>query len=379
MQQVCTYMYHGLYVEAHISDIHFGAIDPSQQYQLLREQFLSYLDSMEVLDIVSIDGDIFHHKFMANSDAIMYACKFVDELVSICRKKHSTLLIIAGTAFHEADQLKLFYHYTGSLDVDVRIVEQVQFEYIKGKRILVIPELYNKGSKYYNHFLKESGLYDACYMHGTFKGSIFGKDVADLNSDREPVFCIEDFCNCMGPIISGHVHTPGCYKEHFYYCGSPYRWQFGEEEDKGFLILLHNTNTCKYMVHFEPITSFRYDTINLDNMLHDSPDKVIKYIKDLQESGIDNIRVQFTKNDDTNLSIIKSFFRTSPTIKIDANFKNQEVQDAVEEIQDKNKEYSFIFDKSSTPYEKLAKYINQQEGDVFITSEDLISLLEEEL
>lgn len=367
-----------IYSEAHIADIHFGAMEPQKQFNILKEQFLDVLAKMKVLDIISINGDIFHHKFMANSDVVMYACYFIEALVNICREKNSTLLIIAGTALHDADQLKLFYHYIGK-GVDVRIIEDMRFEYVKGKRVLIIPELYNKGANYYNSFLRGKGLYDACYMHGTFKGTIYGKDIADLNSDREPVFCIEDFANCLGPIISGHNHTPGCHKEHFYYCGSPYRWQFGEEEDKGFIILLHDLTTHKYIVNFEPITSFRYDTINLDSMINSDPHKIIEYIKSKKDEGIEHIRIQFTKNNEENLAIVKNYFRNNTSVKIDADFKNDPIRKEIEGIQEKNKEFEFIFDKSSTPYEKLAKYINQQEGNVIITSDDLIGLLEEEL
>ena len=55
-----------LFVEAHIADLHFGCIDPLTEYKILNEQFLNYIEQMNVLDIVSINGDIFDHKFMAS-------------------------------------------------------------------------------------------------------------------------------------------------------------------------------------------------------------------------------------------------------------------------------------------------------------------------
>lgn len=365
-----------IFIEAHIADIHFGSFEPSKQFIILKEQFLDYIEKLPFLDIVSINGDIFDHKFMANSDAIMYACNFVEALIRICQEKNTTLIIVAGTALHDADQLKLFYHYLGRCDI--RIVERVQFEYVKGKSILVIPELYNMGEAYYNQFLNRE-WYDACYMHGTYKGTIFGKDTADLSSPREPVFDMNAFKFCKGPIISGHVHTPGCFDKHFYYCGSPYRWRFGEEEDKGFLILLHNIDSMQYYTHFEPITSFRYDTVNLDSMLSADPHEVIEYIKHKKAEGIENIRVQFTQNAEDKLAIIKAYFRNYPGVKIDANFKNEAVVEETTKLNDQYQQYSFIFDKSATPFEILAKYINMQEGSTFITSDDLISIFEEEL
>jgi hypothetical protein len=342
----------------------------------LKEQFLYYLESMEVLDIVSINGDIFDHKFMANSDAIMYACYFIEALVDICRRKGSTLIIIGGTYDHDSDQLKLFYHYIGiGKGVDVRIVEEVRFEYIKGKRVLIIPELYNKGADYYNKFLLHSGLYDAVYMHGTFKGTIYGKDTPDLNSDREPVFCMEDFVNCQGPIVSGHNHTPGCHQTHFHYCGTPIRNKFGEEESKGFMVLLHNIESREYYIHFEPIISFRYDTINLDSMIDGDPKDIIEYVKNMQTSGVHNIRIQFSKNNENNLSILRSYFRAASGIKIDANFKNEQVIENMKKLDDKYKEHQYLFDKGSVPEDKLSKYINHSLGYTYITTADLIEFL----
>lgn len=364
-----------IFVEAHIADIHFGAIDPKKQYDILVEQFVARIALMKNLDIVSINGDLFDHKFMANSDVVLYATMFVQNLVDICRSKGSTLLIIAGTNLHDSGQLKMFYHYMGDKSVDVRIIEQVRFEYIKGKKVLIIPELYGMGEEYYAKFLYRSGLYDAVYMHGTFKGAIYGKDEEDLNSNREPVFSINNFNKCKGPIISGHNHVPGCYSSHFYYCGSPYRWKFGEEEDKGFIILMHNTESREYYIHFEPIQSFRYDTVNLDNLVNADPKEVIAYVQQLQAKGIDNIRIEFTIENEENLNIIKAYYKNSHTIKVHADFKKEKIMKATEDLSDKYKDYDFIFDKSLKPEEIITRYINHEKGFKYVTTEDFIEFM----
>ena len=136
-----------IFVEAHIADIHFGVMDPLKEYRILQEQFLSYLANMNVLDIVSINGDIFDRKLMANSDAVMYAMYFMRTLVNICIRKNATLILILGTASHDADQLKLFTSFIGT-EVDIRIVLETQFLFVKGKKILCIPEMYNMGGEY---------------------------------------------------------------------------------------------------------------------------------------------------------------------------------------------------------------------------------------
>jgi DNA repair exonuclease SbcCD nuclease subunit len=376
MKQVVQFLQQqNVFVEAHIADLHFGVIDPRTQYQILNEQFLNYIDGMNVLDIVSVNGDIFDHKFMANSDSVVYAIYFMNRLVDICRKKNASLILISGTGSHDADQLKLFSPLMRDPTVDVRVIFEAQFIYVKGKKILCIPELYNKGEEYYTHFLMNSGTYDACYMHGTFMGAIAGKNEHSLDSNREPVFNIEDFGICRGPIIAGHNHVHSCYRRDFYYCGSPIRWQFGEEGTKGFIILLHNTKTRQYLIHQEPITSFRYDTVCLDVMLKDDPRNIVQYIQGLKDQGIDYIRIKFTQNEPDKIAIIKSYYHTRSDIKIETDFEQAKIKQELDQMNKEYKQYDYLFDKNLTQQEILVQYINQEEKDSYWTVETLTQFL----
>lgn len=367
-------MMRGIFLEAHISDLHFGVMDPSIQYNILKEQFIDKIANLN-LNIISINGDIFDHKFMSNSDVIMYAMKFINDLVTLCKLKRITLIIIHGTQYHDAGQLKLFYNYTTDPNLDIRIVETVRFENVNGKRILCIPEMYNMGDAYYSNYLYDD-LYDAVYMHGTFEKAIYGKNEEDLNSDREPVFSMNNFINCAGPIISGHVHKAGCFNNHFYYTGSPYRWCFGEEEPKGFIILMHDLDNRYYNIHFEEIKSFRYDTINLDHMLQSDPKDIIDYINSKKSQGIDHIRLEITDEYDR-ISILKDFFKTdnSVVIKYDAKQRQEKIEQ--EKLREKYKQYDYIIDPNLSEHEILTRYINQNMGYVYITTDELIKLLQE--
>lgn len=367
-----------IYVEAHIADIHFGIMDPHIQYQILSEQFLKPLSEMNVLDIISINGDLFDHKFMANSDVVLYANYFIYDLIQICKMKNATLILINGTGSHDSDQLKMFYPYTRDRTVDVRIViNEAMFIYVKGKKILAIPELYNRGSRYYEELLFNSGMYDSCYMHGSFSGAIMGKNEPNLNSDREPIFRIEDFCMCKGPIISGHNHVYGRYKEDFYYSGSPLRWRFGEEEEKGFIILLHKPQLRKYIIHFEPIKSFRYDTVNLDEMLNTDPKIIIDYIESLRQQGIHHIRVKFTREDLEKIEILRNYYRTKSDVKIETDFEQQRLIEQIDQLDNKYRQYDYLFDKSLSSNEILVRYINQRYGTDYWTVDTLKSFLQE--
>lgn len=366
-----------LFIEAHIADLHFGVIDPKTQYDILKEQFLDYIYGMDVLDIVSVEGDIFDHKFMANSDAVVYASYFIRNLVDICRIKNAKLILISGTGSHDADQLKLFSPYLMDQTVSVSIVTTVQFLFVRNKKILCIPELYGKGEDYYNHFLNDCGWYDACYMHGTFKGSIVGKDHRDLDSNREPVFDILDFGGCKGPIISGHVHVANTYRRDFYYCGSPLRYRYGEEKEKGFIILLHNIRTRKYLIHYEPIYSFRYDTVNLDKVLDEQPEYIIQYIDNLKSNGIDHLRVIFTKEVLEKINIIKQYYRNNNGVDIQTNFEQYRIQQKLDEIRKEDEQYDYLFDPNISYTAKLVSYINQSEGKEIWTVDSFVKFLKD--
>ena len=358
------------FVEAHIADIHFGTIDPFVTQKILMEQFIQPLSELQVLDIVSVDGDLFDHKFMASSSAVMCAIYFVQSLVELCRVKGATLLLISGTGSHDSDQMKLFFPYMRRTDVDVRVIMSTQFIYIKGKKILCIPELYNKGEEYYNNFLIRSGWYDACYMHGTFKGAIVGKNERTLDSVREPVFDIEDFGGCLGPIISGHNHVHSAYGNgSFFYCGSPIRWNFGEEKPKGWILLLHNIREKWFRVHFEPIKSFRYDTLQLGEIMQSDPNTIIQYIEQVKNAGVDFLRVQFTVNDGDKIALLRSYYRNRRDIKLESVFDKQRrdmVQDKLDAMDESQKQMvNVLTDNNLTPEEKLVIYMNKKNNDSY--------------
>lgn len=367
----------GTLIEVHISDIHFGVIDPKVQFNILKEQFIDKIANLK-FDIVSIDGDLFDHKFLANSESVRYAGALVELLAQICRRNGATLVLLHGTESHDANQLKLFYHYLDDPTLDIRIVETARFEYIKGAKILCLPEEYGKGKAYYRNLLYFSGTYDSVFMHGNLKGGIYGADDEDLDAVRNPTFSIDSFSQCYGPIIAGHVHVAGCFDKYMYYNGSPYRWIFGEEKPKGFMIVLHNLDTQEHYAHFEEIVSFRYDTINLDEMVSRDPKEVIAYISNLQAQGIDNIRVEFTLGDPQWLDIIQQYYKNNSSVKIKAdNTAIKEQAKKTAEFEEKYQKYNYILDANLTPYDILTRYINEAKGCVYITVDELKDILKD--
>ena len=315
---------------------------------------------------------------MSNSDAAMYACMFIDNLVNICRQKQCTLVLLHGTLSHDFDQLKLFYHYIEDKTVDVRIVTSIKFEYIKGAKILCIPELYGVDESVYRHFFFESGWYDEVFIHGTFKGSVYGDNVG-----AGRLFTPEDFIYCKGVAIAGHVHKGGCFNGFFYYCGCPYRWKFGEEEEKGFLLLSHNLDSQIHYIQFEPVKSFRYDTIYLDQIISDDPKQIIDYINRLKaEQGIDyiKVRVRFPVPG-YNRTIINNYYRNNPSTFIEfIDLKEENSMKRREELlKDTESKYNYLLDSSISDFERFIMYVNDNEGENFISVKELTELLNEKI
>ena len=244
-------------------------------------------------------------------------------------------------------------------------------------KILCLPEEYGKGEDYYNQFLYE--VYDTVFMHGTVVGSVYGASKEDLNSAKYPIFSIDSFHGCKGPIIAGHVHKVMCLNSYIYYCSNPIRYRFGEEEDKGFCIVVHNRDTNYHTFGFIPRESFRYDTIDIKTIEYNDPNKIIEYLNGLIANGIHNIRLDFGDLDvPTTQKIIEEYYTNNPHVSIKRFIsKNEPKINTTEEIQDKYSELDFLLDSKLDSYAKFVHFINHNMGTQFITVEKLKSVLAE--
>lgn len=361
-------------VQVHTADLHIGSIDPAKQFAILDEQFLQPISRID-FDILSIDGDIFDKKFMANSLAIMYAMEFVRRCAELCISKCATFIIISGTESHDAGQLKLFYGYKEDPRLDIRIVESICIEKAQGLRILCVPEEYGKGEEYYREIV--SSICDTVFMHGTVVGSVYGANKENLGSSKYPVFALETFSGCTGPIICGHVHKAMCLNGYIYYCSNPIRYRFGEEEEKGFIIMLHDRATSRHCMNFIPIESFRYDTIDIGQLEYNDPNVVITYLDNLLSNGIDNIRIDFSAlNEPSIQKIIEQYYANNPNVSI-KRYVEKDVPkvNTTNEIASKYSELDFLLDPTMDSYAKFVAFINHNMGSQFITVDKLKSVL----
>lgn len=371
------YSFHrGTFVSAHIADLHFPVMDPKKQYDILEEQFLQKVETVPSLNLVCINGDLYDHKVMTSSDATLYASMFVSRLVEICKKKNATLIILQGTISHDANQIKIYYHYMQRKDVDVRIVTNLQFEIVNGVKILCIPELYGISEEIYQQYLFNSGYYDLAIMHGIFKGAIYGD-----NAGNSRLFTIEDFINCKGPIISGHVHKPGCFDNHFYYCGSPYRWRFDDDHTKGFIMLAQDLDSRMYYLDYEEIISDTYKTITIDELLSNNPLDMIQYINQLKEKeGINYLKIKFNIDIPASEKIaLNNQYRNDDSVVFEYYSQEKEIQkEAEEKLKEEQEKYGFLIDESLSDMQKFVLWVNHLKNDeMYLTVEELEGILSE--
>lgn len=367
----------GSIIAAHIADLHFPVMDPQKQYTILEEQFIQKIVQLPKLDLICIDGDIFDHKVSLSSDATLYASLFVSHLVEVAKLKNATLIILQGTLSHDANQLKMYYHYMERNDVDVRVVTNIRFEIVKNARVLCIPELYGVPEEIYQQFLFQSGFYDLCIMHGTIHGAVYGDNVG-----QGRLFHMEDFLNCAGPIISGHIHKPQCISDHFYYCGSPYRWRFDDDHFKGFILLCYNLNTRLYYLDYQEIISDNYKTITMDQLVNNDPIDTINYIKTLKATeNIDYIRIKFNKLISMSQKMaINNAFRNNDNVSLEFFSQEKEIaQQAKEKLIKDTEEVKFLLDPTLTDEQRFVMWVNYLKKDeTYLTVEELENILKGE-
>jgi len=168
-----------------------------------------------------------------------------------------------------------------------------------------------------------------------------------------------------------------CLNGYIYYCSNPIRYKFGEEEDKGFCIVLHDRVNGYHNLQFMPIESFRYDTIDIRTLEYSDPNSVIQHLDNLLINGIDNIRIDFSElNEPACQKIIEQYYSTNPAVSIKRFVeKNSPSVNTTEEIENKYSDLDFLLDPTLDEYSKFVQFINHNMGNQYITVERLKSVL----
>lgn len=374
-------MSYNILTHIHIADIHFGCMNPQDELNILRSQFINRISSIQ-FDILSIDGDLFDRRFTADNFAVQTAIQFVNECACMCKMRDAALIIISGTESHDSGQLAIFEGMP-LYGAEVHIVRRTRFVETHGVKILCIPEEYGKGAAYYDFFLKEQ--YDMVFMHGTLINSIPGATKENLDSNREPVFSIDSFSGCLGPIYAGHVHVAQCVQGHMYYISSPVRWKFGEEQPKGYMIALYYKSNHWYYNQFMEIDSYLYNTISIEELNTTDPNEIIQKLEDMHIHGVDYIRLNCRNVPPHTLEIIRKYYHEmkSPYVKLHNVSRESQNADLIDISQtgDENalsdimNNMGFLLDDKIDALTKFVMYVNVNSGSDIISVDKLKKIL----
>ena len=79
-------------------------------------------------------------------------------------------------------------------------------------------------------------------------------------------------------------------------------------------------------------------------------------------------------NQDT-INILKEYYRLDKGVKFQINKKSSNV---INETQSSlYNQYDYLFNRSMSPYDILAKFINESQSDIMVTSDQIIGALKE--
>lgn len=364
-------------ISAHISDIHFGAIEPKRLYKELKIQFLRVLKKMPRIDLITINGDLFHKELSYNSSHIKYLNKFLNELYDISRVNDTKIRIIKGTKSHDHDQLN---NIVFPKDLDILVINSVcEEELFKGYKVLYLPEEYIKDpEKYYKEYFSEDkdDYYSAVYGHGMFEETCFDNYNSETRMDTAPVFNSGDMMRiCKGYVIFGHIHNAVSFKN-VYYTGSFSRWCQGEEKPKGFIISLYDLENDQYkIIPCENKSARKFISRNMTKVIKANPiERVIDSIEGYySRHNIYKFNIIVKEKTDkeymTKVTILQRYF--SEDKLIDIILKKRDIKD---ELEEELEQYDYVLDDSLTVEDKVSIFIKDK-FDYKISSERIEQLI----
>ncbi len=240
----------------HFPDLHLGrpCIPPQQVYDHITKHVYPRLPEIKILNI---GGDFFDYLINLNNDAGIYAAIIADDLVNFAKTYKFYIRVVRGTFSHDRYQNRLFLTKNRGTDQLngkplVRVIDGLELEVFEDLKISV---LYCPDNQPYQdvtqaildildaHKLK---TVDFIFSHGYFE-HLLPRGLTQLPHNTLIYNRLEK--RIAGGILNGHVHTPNVYKK-VINGGSFERLQHGEEEDKGYFIVIYDRNKHKLTYEF---------------------------------------------------------------------------------------------------------------------------------
>lgn len=370
-----------IYRIAFEADKHWGAMNVEDQY---RSSYIIKKCLAEMpIDLYINLGDFFDTKLLLNSKSSIYAIRDFTEKVEICQARGIPVRAIKGTRGHDYDQWNAFgrlearqgslYKYFPTCTVE---------ETLPGMNIWYAPEENLNFTNYLNLYydmITAKPIHLAA-MHGGFNVVMPDFLVQQANSDAlstNLIFMYEDLEPLIhGPFVAGHWHTGDEYG-HMTYVGSFDRYNFGEEDLKGFCIYEYNTETEEYrkvkVPNFLALTYKTYEVYisqyqsveayhalmeAVDANLAADPNMQIRILVRIDEDRadtdqqIENLKFYYASERRVHFTIVNK-------LQKDEKKKKKEIKKKLDET------YGFVYDKNLNVAQKIQKFIELTQGKTY--------------
>jgi hypothetical protein len=367
------------------ADKHWGAMRVDDQYRssYIIKRFLADFP----IDLYINLGDFFDTKLLLNSKSSIYALRDFTEKAEICRMRGIPVRAIKGTRSHDYDQWDAFDKLYQDPESKVKYFRTCTVEEtLPGMRIWYAPEENMNFADYVDEYadILLDGAIHLAALHGNFDKIMPDVAVKSINNDGMSttlVFRYDELERLVhGPLVAGHWHDGETY-EHLSYVGSYDRWTFGEDEQKGFMIVEYDTETETYkQIKVPNLMAGRYKTYEVYTSLYKGQKeykalidavkanleadtriqiRILVKINELQadtEEQIDNLKYLFGNERRVKLTIIN---QVHMELKEKHREENQKLESA----------YSYIRDKNLSVAEIIQKFIQQFAGHEYTVGE----------
>lgn len=359
------------------ADKHWGATRPEDQY---RSSYIlkRILAELRVHLFVSL-GDFYDTKLLLNSRASVYAIRDMHDKAEICRMKGIPMRVIRGTLSHDYDQLEAFSSLTSDPKYTTKIFSNFTIEEtLPGLKIAYCPDEtinWNQWSDLYMEYLIGERPNIMC-AHGNFD-VVMAKIALDGFRGDDSTTLVYDYNQIMGhldgPIISGHFHDGNTF-EHLYYVGSADRWIFGEDHQKGYMLVQYDTDKQLYKVIRIPnFMAATYRTYTIYTHLCKEIGAYQEIIDDIEKivDADPNVRVKIKVKvnhlyPDTESQILnlKYHFASHKRVNVVVEYmeKTQKKEEEKKIIENLSTEFDFLRDSSKTIPEKVQIWIKRKRG-----------------
>lgn len=364
-----------------IADIHFGALDPERLYnelQLVNESIKTAYDCGYKTDLVVLAGDYWDSKQSLNNKVSYYGIKWMKELVDLAEECDFIIRVILGTKSHDHDQLDVFDSFNPEVFKIFR--KNTYEETLPGLHALYCPDENIPTDKYIETYIdnltREDG-YQIGFFHGNFDLIMMGlpSQETEVQSSNNVVFEYKLFDKIIsGPMLAGHWHTHMVHKK-LTYVGSFSRFGFGEEEDKGFISTVIDTeNPIAFANNFViNLKAQAYKSFIIDTAIFKDIDDYAKIFNSVEKMLLENpdikIRIRIDAKDDTPqtkkyIDNVRNQFVNNRNVKVVV--RNRYAEEKKKEKENEKKEelvtYDFIEDKNMSAAVKLQKFILSKYG-----------------